>query len=216
MISMQTNTTQAASAQANPNVWTRESWAARITDAWQRQIPSIFEVGSLLEAAKTELRHGDFVKMVKADLPFSRSTANKLMRIAASDHVRNAESIPHLPAHWAILHGLTLLTAEQFERGIKSGAINTKMKLKDVRALRDEGTPDRSGPSPIALLKRQLNERTHEIAHLQEQLSCAETGSLFDLKDNTANDIANVVVGTVSETKAIAIADAMGRDQAKA
>jgi hypothetical protein len=89
-------------------------------------------------AAASELKHGEWIAMINSDLPFTRSTANKLMKIATCDHIRNAEHVPHLPVHWGTLHDLTLLTEEQFERGIESGAINPKMQRKDVKALRGE------------------------------------------------------------------------------
>jgi Protein of unknown function (DUF3102) len=131
----------------------------------------------LLESAKTELRHGDWANMVKADLPFSQSTANKLMKIAACDHLRNSDHGPNLPACWRTLYELTTLTAEQFVHGITTGAINPKMQRKEVRALRGDGQmPREPRVSPMALLKRQLNECNHEIAHLQERLAYADQG----------------------------------------
>jgi Protein of unknown function (DUF3102) len=183
--------------EAIPNVISRDKWAKRINEAWQKQVPGIFEIASLLESAKAALRHGDWIKLIKNDLPFSQSTANKLMKIAACDHLRNSEHVPNLPAHWGTLFELTLLTAEQFEHGIATRTINAKMQRKHVRALRgDEQMPNEPSLSPMAVLKRQLNECNHEIAHLQEQLARADAGSLFDLKKDTVNDIAYVVVNT--------------------
>jgi len=192
-----------AQTQAIANVMSRGKWAKRITEAWQKQLPSIFEVASLLESAKTELRHGDWAKMIKSDLPFSQSTANKLMKIGACEHLRNSERVPNLPAHWGTLFELTLLTTEQFEHGITTATINPKMQRKDVRALRGDGQmPHEPRVSPMALLKRQLNERIQEIAHLQETLAYADQGSLFDLKKDSTKDMAAVVVNTITETKA--------------
>jgi DUF3102 family protein len=192
------------------NVMPRGKWATRITEAWQKQLPSIFEVASLLESAKAELRHGDWARMIKADLPFSQSTANKLMKIAACDHLRNSDHGPNLPACWRTLYELTTLTIEQFMQGITTGAINRKMQRKDVKALRgDEEMSHEPRVSPMALLKRQLDERIREVALLQERLAYADQGSLFDLKKDSANDIADVVVNTVTETRANALADAI-------
>jgi hypothetical protein len=197
-----------AQTQAIPNVISRGKWAMRITEAWQKQLPSIFEVASLLESAKTELRHGDWIKLIKNDLPFSRSTTNKLIKIGACDHLRNAERVPHLPAHWGTLFELTLLTREQFEHGITTGAINPKMQRKHVGALRgDEQMSHEPRVSPMAVLKRQLEDCNHKIAHLEEQLACADSGSVFDLKKDSTKDMASVVVNTISETKADAFAD---------
>ena len=122
------------------NHLSREKWAKRIGAAWQKQVPSIFEVGALLEAAQVEFRetkrYGEWSAMVKSELPFTRETAFKLMTIAACDHLRDVAPGQQLPAHWTMLYDLTKLTPEQFEAGIKSGAINPKMQRKDVKALR--------------------------------------------------------------------------------
>jgi len=45
------------------NQMPREKWANRIAAAWQKQVPSIFEVGGLLEAAKAELKRGEWITM---------------------------------------------------------------------------------------------------------------------------------------------------------
>jgi hypothetical protein len=115
----------------------REKWAKRIAVAWQKQVPSIFEVGALLEAAKAELKHGEWMALVKEELPFGQSTANKLMKIFGCEHM-NSDHAPNLPVHWMTLHDLALLTPAQFEAGIASGAINPKMQRKDVKALRGD------------------------------------------------------------------------------
>lgn len=196
--------------QAVPNVMPHGKWAQLITGAWQKQLPSIFEVASLLESARSELRHGDWATMIKTDLPFSQSTANKLMKITACNHLRNSDHGLNLPACWRTLYELTTLTIEQFKHGITTGAINPKMQRKDVKALRgDGGMSLEPRVSPTVLLKRQLDERIREVAHLQERLAYADQGSLFDLKKDSASDIADVVVNTVTETRAIALADAI-------
>jgi hypothetical protein len=194
--------------QAIPNVLPRGNWAKLITIAWQKQLPSIFEVASLLKSARAELRRGDWAKMIKVDLPFGQSTANKLMKIGACDHLRKSEHVPNLPAHWGTLSELTLLTADQFAHGITTGKINPKMQRKDVRALRNDGQPPHEPRlSPMVVLKRQLGESIRKIAHLEEQLASADAGSVFDLKKDNTKDMAAVVVNTISETKADAFAD---------
>lgn len=119
-----------------PNTRPRAKWAELICKAWQESIPSIFETGNLLEASKAELGHGAWLPMVREDLPFSKQTANKLMAIADNDSLRNDAHVRHLPVSWGTLYELTRLTPEQFDAGIKSGAINPKMERKDVAALR--------------------------------------------------------------------------------
>jgi hypothetical protein len=60
--------------------------------------------------------------------------------------------------------------------------------------------------SPVAMLKQQLAERDREIAQLK---ALRREGLLFDLKNDTVKDIGTAVVGTVSEGRALNIADAI-------
>lgn len=201
-----------AQAESTPTVMTRgRYWAKRIADEWQQQVTSIFLTGSLLESAKADLRPGDFMKMVKTDLPFEQSTANKLMKIAACDHLRNSELIPNLPAKWAALHELALLTETQFEEAIRDGKIHPKMKMKDAKALRGKQPSARVAArvAAVTTLKDQVNKFVHEIAHLKEQLAYADQGSLFDLRKDSASDIAGVVIATVTRARAMQIAEAI-------
>jgi hypothetical protein len=202
-------------AVAERNALSRSKWAERITNAWQDQVGSIISVGVLLDSAKAELRHGDFSKMVKADLPFSQSTANKLMKIATCDHLRNSDHGPKLlqllPVHWRTLYELATLTPEQFQHAINTGTINPKMQRKDIKVLRG-GEQQATEPrvSPMALLKRQIDERVREIAHLKEQLASAEQGAnYFDLKKDSIRSIAETIIGNVSDEREVKIADAI-------
>jgi hypothetical protein len=194
------------------NSLSRVQWANVITASWQGQVASIFETGEYLQRAQGELRHGEWIAMIENDLPFSRQTANKLMKVTVCDHLRNDAHVRHLPAHWGTLYELTTLTEEQFEGGIKTGAINPKMLRKDVKALRGDDqsiAPAERNVSPFAVLKRRAAEQEHEIRQLKAKLSNVQDGSLFDLRKDTPKNIADVVAGTVSEAKAIAIAEAI-------
>ena len=61
--------------------------------------------------------------------------------------------------------------------------------------------------SPVALLKHQIVEQAREIAELQHKLAKREEGSLFDLKHDSADDIATAIVGNLSAHKAKTLAD---------
>jgi hypothetical protein len=212
MNNLNVETVQAAVA--GRNALSRSKWAERISAAWQTQVSSIFEVGTLLESARAELRRDEFSKLVKNDLPFSRSTATKLIAIAACDHVRNAAHGPHLPAHWRTLFELTLLTPAQFEHGISTATINPKMQRKDIAPLRggEQKLAMKPHLTPTALLKQQVEESTRKIAHLQEQLAYAEQGKdieYFDLMKDKPIKIAEAVIANAKKDKAIKIAEAI-------
>ena len=61
---------------------TRDDFAAAITCRWQETVRGCTDVGGLLLKAKDSLPHGEFVQMVRDQLPFGWRTANMLMAIA--------------------------------------------------------------------------------------------------------------------------------------
>jgi hypothetical protein len=169
-------------AGSHPNTMSRDRWATRIKEAWQKQVPAIFEIGVLLESAKAELRRGEWNAMVKNDLPFNRQTAFKLQKIASDDRLRNV-SPGKLPAHWTLLYELTRLTDEQFEHGVATGVINARMQRKDIKELRgDQPRVRRPG------LREQLAEAQQEIEQLTRM-----GGNLFNA-DTPAPEVARVLV----------------------
>jgi hypothetical protein len=168
-----------------PAIPSRRDWARQITEAWQQQVASIFEVGDMLVQAQAELRHGEWTAMVKNDLPFNRQTAFKLQKIASNQQLRNV-SPGKLPAHWTLLYGLATLDADQFEAGISSGAINAGMARKDIRELRGEEPRERR-PG----LREQLAAARQEIERLRRA-----GGDLFNANDSD-RDIAAVLDNTI-------------------
>jgi hypothetical protein len=107
-------------------------WAARISACWRASFEGILETGRLLAAAKAALQHGDFGKMIEADLPFKANTAQRLMAIAADERISNAAHAPLLPPVWSTLYELTKLDDDQFEAGIAKGVIRPDMERKEV------------------------------------------------------------------------------------
>ena len=68
-------------------------WAARITACWRTSVEAILEVGRLLAAAKKELPHGEFGKMIESELPFTDRTARMLMTIASDPRLTNRKHV---------------------------------------------------------------------------------------------------------------------------
>jgi hypothetical protein len=93
------------------------------------------------------------------------------------------------------------------ERSRLNSPISAKQRVLAVLKAREGGTEEAMKTSPVAILKNKLVEQTRQIAHLEEQLAAAEhDGSLFDLKNDSAGDIGEVIASSVSEHKARAIA----------
>jgi hypothetical protein len=139
------------------------------------------------------LDYGEFLKMIEHDLPFTASTAQRLMKIAADPRMTNAARAQLLPSAWGTLYELTKLPTETFEQAAASGAIHPEMTRKDASRLvnvsitHERRPPVRyvmreGGPSP---LPASLRIETEEAAPL----------SLLDKLER----LENVVVGLSSE-----------------
>ncbi len=57
-------------------------WASRIRRSLAKTVEGIIETGRLLDAAKFDLGHGRFLRMLRDHLDISPDTAERYMRIA--------------------------------------------------------------------------------------------------------------------------------------
>jgi hypothetical protein len=130
------NDRRAAKKGTIPSRRTRSGWAKRIRNAWQNAAEAIIETGRLLIAAKASLRHGQFQKMIKGDLPFGPPTANKLMKIARD--ARIAAHGQHLSPCWATLYEISKLPDGEFKEALKRGIIRPDAQRKDIEKFRSE------------------------------------------------------------------------------
>jgi hypothetical protein len=105
-------------------------YAQRITACQRKGVASIIECGRLLITAKNELKHGEFLKMIENNLPFRRSTAQALMKIAAEGRITKYQHAGCLPTHWSTLVKLTQLPDAAFEARIADGTIHQGLKRR--------------------------------------------------------------------------------------
>ena len=103
-------------------------YAQRIAACQRKSINSIIQCGRLLIAAKDELKHGEFLKMIENNLPFKRSTAQALMKIASDGRITKNQHAGCLPAHWSTLAKLTQLPDAAFEARIADGTIHSGLE----------------------------------------------------------------------------------------
>jgi hypothetical protein len=122
-------------------------YAQRITDCQRKSVESIIECGRLLIAAKDELKHGEFLKMVENNLPFKRSTAQALMKIAKDKRITKYQRAGCLPPHWSTLVKLTQLPDAAFEARIADGTIHPGLERRPAAEMIDFyfSTPPKRG-----------------------------------------------------------------------
>jgi Protein of unknown function (DUF3102) len=105
-------------------------YAQRITNFQRKGVASIIECGRLLIAAKHELKHGEFLKMIENNLPFKRSSSQALMKIAADGRITKNQHAGCLPAHWSTLIKLIQLPDAAFEARIADGRIHSGLERR--------------------------------------------------------------------------------------
>lgn len=145
-------------------VRTRAQWAAVIRDAHTKTVAAILKLGLTLTAAKKALpQHGEFLKMIKSDQPFTASTAQKLMKISADPKLANAARARLLPAAWGTLYELTRLPESTFEKAATAGRIHPKMTRDDATRLVTVGvTYDE--PKPPRTINATVTHETVRLA----------------------------------------------------
>jgi hypothetical protein len=113
------------------------TWAKKICAAWQDSVCSIIKTGQLLIASKDDLKgkRGEFGRMVENELPFSSSTAQRLMAIARDRRLTNPAHVQLLPPSWGTLYELTKLSNEVFAARIADGTIHAEMERIDAESL---------------------------------------------------------------------------------
>ena len=112
-----------------------QAFITRITQSWTSALESFLEVGRTLLEAEKELEKKEWLDMVNNDLPFTRRTAEKLVKIASDSRITDPNNAKHLPPHWTSLHEITLLTDRQFSDGVNAGVIQPDAERKDISAL---------------------------------------------------------------------------------
>lgn len=108
------------------------AWSARIRQAWRSSLAGIIDAGQLLIDAKAALPHGQFGHMLASELPFSGSTARRLMAIARDRRIVERAHVHDLPPHWGTLYELTKLDDETFDRRLADGSIYAEMERGEV------------------------------------------------------------------------------------
>jgi Protein of unknown function (DUF3102) len=105
----------------------RSEFADQIHANYKATIDGILKMGSTLNTAKKALVHGQFQEMIEHDLPFTASTAERLMKIANDSRITNPAHVQLLPFAWGTLYELSKLPNAAFEQALSSGAINPRM-----------------------------------------------------------------------------------------
>jgi hypothetical protein len=120
----------------------RKDYARRVNSAWRKSVAAIIEAGRILVEAKTKLKPGTFMEMIRADLAFDVSTAERLMKIARTPWLVESATLPILPASWTTLYALTQLTKKEFAQAQERGLITSDLTLFRAERLKGALVPE--------------------------------------------------------------------------
>jgi hypothetical protein len=109
-------------------------YADKISTAWQKAVDGILSVSQLLKDAENELNSVEQMDLYE-ELPFSKSTADKLLSIANDKRLNDPNYKKYLPPHWTTLYEMTQLDDKTFKEGISQGLINPAVERRHILEL---------------------------------------------------------------------------------
>ena len=139
-----------------------QKFADRISIAWQKAVDGILSVGQLLNEAENTLNPVEQMDLY-AELPFSQSTADKLLSIANDKRLNNPSYKKYLPPHWTTLYEMTQLDDKTFKDGIATGIINSAMEGRHILELRGQALVD---PDVAVQKTQEVIQQTEDTAKL--------------------------------------------------
>jgi len=177
-------------------------WRDKIMQAWQKQVGSIVETGQLLIAAKKALEHGQYQRMIAAELPFKKRTAQMLMQIAEHPTLTKAQHVAVLPSSWGTLYELAQIPPKLLEDLIKQKRIHPKLERSEVDALRGKKKKEKAKPGDschksidryIGTITKKAKEGLSDLEYAAIASDVREAGKrlagmMVNLKDLTKKD----------------------------
>ena len=143
---------------------TGKEYAREIKEAWQEALDSILEVCRILVDAKDTLEAADYNTLINAHLPFTRRTAERLVRIGVDKRLTAKKHRKVLPPHWGSLYELTQLDDDSFDESIDNGEIFADMERKDVTSLVQLRKEERDDPAKSGSSGRTRSSTAYTIA----------------------------------------------------
>jgi endonuclease III len=200
-----------AFVQADAPKHSEKEWAKIIRGDLERAVEGIIAAGTHLQQAKYQLAHGRLLPLLKS-IGLHERTAERLMKIAANVVLANPTHGSKLPTSMRTLYELSTLPVKLLEAKISDGTITPDIERKDVKQLKrkkssDEVELDGRTVERNLLPTEQLKIAKTKITTLEAKLKSGS--SLFDLKADTVEDIAAVIVANIHESKAAALAKAI-------
>ena len=145
-----------------------ERYAEEIRRLWGEAARKFLAIGDYLLQAKEHFSYGDKARELEKMLPFTYSTANRLMRIAEAVRL-NRLPREHLPANYATAYVLTTMSDRDLDEAKRRNLVRedvTRKALEDFMAERRHPQKDASQ----VLLRRERDRILGQIERLKGRL----------------------------------------------
>jgi hypothetical protein len=137
------------------NMTRAEDFAFEIGYELQETVKNIISVGRLLRRAKTQLGRGEWGRLFAEKMvPFTISTAQRLMKIAAHPELSNPAHVQYLPSSWWTLYELTKVEPETLSAAFNAKLISPTMERQHVKALLPAPVSTRKGFDQVIAVER--------------------------------------------------------------
>jgi len=145
-----------------------ERYAEEIRRLWSEAARKFLAIGEYLLQAKEHFSYGDKARELEKLLPFTYSTANRLMRIAEAVRL-NRLPREHLPANYATAYVLTTMNDNDLDEAKRRNLVRedvTRRALEDFIAERRQPHED----ARQVLLRRERERIAGQIDRLKARL----------------------------------------------
>jgi hypothetical protein len=150
----------------------RPAFVGRINDLWQDVHHRFLMIGRLLAQAKKVLPHGEFDRMVEAELPFTAGIASQLRAVAEAVDT-NRLALEELPKTYSVAYQLTTLNDDALNRARREGLVHPNVRRADLvkfkRSLKGVGStiPD---PVKAQKLREHYRKLREQLRQMEEEM----------------------------------------------
>jgi len=174
-----------------------EEYKQLVITNWNKSRESIIEVGKILITAKDKCNNGEldtksWNKTVSKDLPFSKRTADRLIKIAECEWITSGDYDNSLPVSWGTLYEISTLTKTAFEKGVESDSITSNCSRDEILrykdSLNDIVIPDAlttgAESSGAVTMQVESDKRTMEIGRILINEKSFNASTIMQLQKN--------------------------------
>ena len=131
MITKDIEVSEVEMGRMKPRVDSITKYKNLIIKNWNKSREAIIKVGQILIEAKEKLSDSkameSWAKVVAEELPFTKRTADRLIKIAQCEYITSGEYDDCLPVSWGTLHSIATMGEAKFKM-----AVNDKTITPDV------------------------------------------------------------------------------------